>query len=838
MARYRIGNDFTLVWTINNKGEAFPLEGKNVRLYYTCERGRFEADIRIEDTNKVVWDFFGSQQKVLGGYSLTLVITQSDGKRTITKDVYDAFTLVSKDRETGEGEDDSCNEIIEIYHENVTTDLDLCRINPIIPEIEEDEKGVGYWVIDGVNTGKIATVGVADWNADEGESGYIKNRTHYKEAVERAFVGIEKGDYILDAEGNPDGWESWVEAGGVEDESAKVSLPVTIAFGLESLNFELTFDHVGQREILENEEYEDSYASILEVGIDEKDGECYLHFTTRGCDTPWLIEGREFDVRIESFKQLNDVYIPSTIARKSELEALQNTKIDKQADDYYPQLSVGTADNLSGVDEVDSEFSFRRSGGGAIADGVARVQSIKGNSVVWNQLSEKFYFTEDRAMACREGVSITKGHKYLLLRTQTNGGCYLLPKPDFYDYSLANGVSYKFFTSEIDCVSSGVMPTYPHLYCTAESGYVQIVNLTQMFGAGNEPSTIEEYNARKPFVEDEYAYNEGEVIHMTAEGISSKGVNAWDEEWRNGYIYAGTVYENSATGIISKNHIRVLPDTQYSCTIGSAMSYATISYYDKEKKYIGQETLGNSRTFKTPANCRYILFFVEGMPTYKHDICIGISGDWDGYHAPIEASEDLSIVAKYFLNGMRSAGAAHDEIRYNKQTNKWEKVVRIGEVDMGSLTWAHFVDKAVVQTANLPNLKKDGGLICRKYIQASGEPIYAGRIDGISSNWDYFGITADVIYAHDSAYTDAASFKASLQGVMLYYELANPIVTEIKEKDFNLDYKVWNCGTEQMVASKPSSALSADITYGFNAVGLIKQLRSMLEALSAKVANL
>ena len=77
-----------------------------------------------------------------------------------------------------------------------------------------------------------------------------------------------------------------------------------------------------------------------------------------------------------------------------------------------------------------------------------------------------------------------------------------------------------------------------------------------------------------------------------------------------------------------------------------------------------------------------------------------------------------------------------------------------------------------------------------------------------------------------------------MSGVMLYYELAEPIVTEIEEKDFNLDYNVWNCGTEQALAEGKSSALSADITYGFNAVGLIKQLRAMIEAMQAKLANL
>ena len=535
-----------------------------------------------------------------------------------------------------------------------------------------------------------------------------------------------------------------------------------------------------------------------------------------------------------------------------------DTKIDKTADDYYPQLSVGTADNLSGVDEVDSEFSFRRSGGGAIADGVARVQSIKGNSVVWNQRAVVQGMKGSYDNSEGEGTSYQITGLFVNYTTAINGHkiyAHVIDRenkiPYFYftdniQLNLLGGV---FFTANIAVTElTNIVAGIPAGVNASWDIDCIFVDLTQMYGAGNEPTTIEEFNARKPIVEDEYAYNEGEVIHMTAEGIISKGVNAWDEEWMNGYIYEGTVYENSAMGIISKNHIRVLPDTQYSCTIGSAMSYATMSYYDKEKKYIGQQTLGNARTFKTPANCRYILFFVEGMPTYNHDICIGISGDWNGYHAPIEASEDLSIVAKYFPQGMRSAGSAHDEIRYNKATNRWEKVVRIGEVDLGDLDWKVKNDYGfqyfVSENNNLGNkpLSINNDIVCAKYYAPKGySESYTDGIDKrIYLNNGNYGAAQmmDFITIRDSSYTSAAAFKAAMRGVMIYYELAEPIVTPIEEKDFNLDYSVWNCGTEIAIAEGKSSALAADITYGFNAVGLIKQLRSMIEALSAKVANL
>ena len=67
-----------------------------------------------------------------------------------------------------------------------------------------------------------------------------------------------------------------------------------------------------------------------------------------------------------------------------------------------------------------------------------------------------------------------------------------------------------------------------------------------------------------------------------------------------------------------------------------------------------------------------------------------------------------------------------------------------------------------------------------------------------------------------------------MQGVILYYEPTGYEWEAIEEADFNTDYKVWNGGTEQMIADGPSSALRADITYGFNATGLLKQIKAAL----------
>lgn len=65
------------------------------------------------------------------------------------------------------------------------------------------------------------------------------------------------------------------------------------------------------------------------------------------------------------------------------VETIDSNKADKNG--RHPAMSVGFADNLTGHGEsVPAEFSFRASGGKSIADGVARIKVLRGNSIVAN----------------------------------------------------------------------------------------------------------------------------------------------------------------------------------------------------------------------------------------------------------------------------------------------------------------------------------------------------------------------------------------------------------------------------------------------------------------------
>ena len=151
MERFRIGYDVTILWSVTDKkGVALPLTDKEVHLYYTCERGRFEADIEIQDDNVVVWHFLNEEQRVLGSYGLTLEVLQSDGKRAIRKDICEAFTLVGKSCfEETEGEAN----VLEGGEIVLSSELDIYRISPIVPTIGLN----GNWWIDGKDSGYLAS---------------------------------------------------------------------------------------------------------------------------------------------------------------------------------------------------------------------------------------------------------------------------------------------------------------------------------------------------------------------------------------------------------------------------------------------------------------------------------------------------------------------------------------------------------------------------------------------------------------------------------------------------------------------------------------------------------
>ena len=521
------------------------------------------------------------------------------------------------------------------------------------------------------------------------------------------------------------------------------------------------------------------------------------------------------------------------LSRVEEAGNLLDIKNKADKEGYYPSFTAGFADQLSGHGEsTPEEFSFRATGGRSILDGVARIKTLRGNGVVWNQKVPKQYIAEDRAITLQSGESLIQGHKYLIARTASKGACFVIPAKDVYLYYLNDGESARIFTSAYNATSNGIYPAYPHVYCTSESGYVQLIDLTMMFGVGNEPTTIEEYNARKPIVADEYAYNEGEVIAFNGEAIKSVGDNAWDEQWESGGIYESSGVEFDSGYYLRSKYIRVLPNTQYYFKKPKGI-VTYLYFYDNEDKFVGWldpfATSGEGGQFTT-LNASYMRFTCL-QNTYNNDIMItlvhsGWKVDTDAGYQPYwnDVLQIDSRIRAAFPNGMH---------KWDKVYNKGGKgyvIKGTGAVDLSSLLWALDARYNNPQFyAEVPNKAVNNNAVCAKYIT-----LEYGGWDTNEDKTIVCSKTDTYVIIVDAAYKSVEDFKEAMSGVMLYYELAEPTIIEY-DQPFNFDYRVADFGTEEIISDKPTAPLKADIIYQFNAVDMIRDLWARVQALEGRL---
>lgn len=516
----------------------------------------------------------------------------------------------------------------------------------------------------------------------------------------------------------------------------------------------------------------------------------------------------------------------------------------------------------------EAEFSFRATAGkqNSVKDGLATIESIYGNSIVWNQKVDPSDVSANNSTISKNGNSVTATLNATSVSKGYGGIGFNMKDSliaDHYYYIHIDDVSYATSISNLtigDMVkgdiltASGVLTkafvikasgssSPQSIYINAVGNLVsgatftiiglKCVDLTRMYSAGNEPTTVEDFHSRMPIVADMNSYNEGEILHMNVDAIKSVGDNAWDEQWEVGQINTSTGEAAFSDRRIRSKFIKVLEGEKYfyNTEVGTE-----IFFYDHSKNFI--KYLGNDWTkeITIPQGCGYIKFCTYSVygPSYKNDIIFSLvhSGwkqDTNAEYQPYwQDVQSLEVLRKYFPDGMRSVGATYDEVRFNSASGKWEAVQRVGEVNLGNLTWTAETfngNQAFRSRGNNLNAQyKDTTdyYICARY-ESVGKDIYTSGKIGVAMNNGYYDSESakDFIVVRDTAYSSANAFKSAMAGVMLYYELAQPIVTEIA-KDINLDYRVADFGTEEAISSQSSTPFKAKIKYNFNANDTIR----------------
>lgn len=592
---------------------------------------------------------------------------------------------------------------------------------------------------------------------------------------------------------------------------------------------------------------------------------------------------------IPSSDLLNTAEIALNIAPDNEKIFIKNTDdeiVTFRDEKYYNENFLNKnseiiANDLAGAIEPTSEkFTLRPSAGDkSIRGNSALIRKIKGNSIVWGQLftmattnnvngviSTKLdnniiqvngeftsNYTNFGTFTANElnhvylfilfgGTNALNGKKFGLLNRNTNA-------------DINNGYSY-FFHLNTD-VSKGRyigISGFNSGDTINENIIINQYDLTQMFDAGNEPTTIEEF--KQYFPDSYYEYCAPTVKGVKVNSLKTNGLNQWDEQWEIGGVSTDTgELINSSSIIRSKNFIPIIGGQTYNfnCLRNDITLYFRVCIYDKNKNFIGKIPSGvypstsvSSANYNNPwtfgLNAAYIKFDLSSAygTTYKNDISINLShsgvrnGEYQSYE---EHTLELPEINKYFNHGMHGIGSAYDEI------NSENAIKRIGIVDLGTLYWREQTNTTYnykYYYANLQNLKQNSGYgkyanaICSKFIQS---PAYAlSDKELLNESFMIYYQANNMIYIRSSLNT-LSEFKNEMNGVLFYYELAEPIITPLTEP-IQLDYWVDDFGIEQVVSDEISAPFSAEVVYQFNAEGRIRDNGRNIKKIEENIKNI
>lgn len=285
---------------------------------------------------------------------------------------------------------------------------------------------------------------------------------------------------------------------------------------------------------------------------------------------------------------------------------------------------------------------------------------------------------------------------------------------------------------------------------------------------------------------------DGEIVSAGTESVVEQGRNLWDEVWKVGTISSSSGNnEGSTAAIYSENYIPIIPNSTYIFVYVGSAKFENVKtrFYDHSKKYIGYndnngQTVYPNKSFITPSNAFYVRFTLppDYGNVYKTDIALiaGSSGAYTPYHRNVyPIPEAIRNLPGYGW----SAGTARNYVDYENK----RYVQCVSSVDLGTLKWMKTSSQSVgdyfYAPASTIGFKRLGAfgttvhnILCSKYITvARNLSVFVDKtitLDGDST-------AVSQIQVKDTAYTDATAFKQAMQGVILYYELETPIVTDI-----------------------------------------------------------
>ena len=312
---------------------------------------------------------------------------------------------------------------------------------------------------------------------------------------------------------------------------------------------------------------------------------------------------------------------------------------------------------------------------------------------------------------------------------------------------------------------------------------------------------------------------DGSLLPVRMTGMETNGFNQWGEQWEDGYISdttGGNVGSNAAY-LRSKGYIHVFPNTEYHFTCTNGRPAGKVYYYDADKAYLSFNEVtfgGNNKT--TPANARYMRFWLNYPGSYNHDICINISDpSRNGTYEPHWTSQRPIPASTYFPQGMRSAGSVYDELTEN------EAVVRVGEITFDGSNYVPWISSSdgTYTVFGFTTVNTGGSIISDRLATVIAmnelkQTPFGIRVDENNPNRVYFTLSAN-----ETTAAQAAAYLAQ-HPVAVHIALTTPTTTPI-DPPLNMMYRAESGGTERIMvdttlAAPQSAPVPMSIQYGIN----------------------
>lgn len=411
-------------------------------------------------------------------------------------------------------------------------------------------------------------------------------------------------------------------------------------------------------------------------------------------------------------------------------------------------------------------------------------------NINWNQYSP-LPTTKQNNTIIPQGTEFIAGHKYLHIFKgskigSNNANIYLYFGKNTGVYSAIGVDSYKFFTLETSVTADGTANVGANSvwgYLTTDCNWDSycLYDLTRMFGAGNEPNSIDAFTALFP--KDYYAYNAGTEMtvsqvngdpyeHVAVE-FPTVSANQWNEQWEQGNIDGDGQDKTGSDVIRSKGYIPASPSTSYYVYSGANKRLYMFAY-DADKTFIERTNVGTLNwVYTTPANTKYLRFATRDTygNTYNDDISINLPSSVTTYNP----YSNTVFYGEYDLT------TGNGTIIEDKVTLTGNEAVQVTDDGMPTMQFSIIINNNMRgQEAVVP-------IMCShyKYVKWKDNPW------NVDKSVSYYSTAA--IRIKDLSYADTTAFKAFLTTqysngtpVEICRELTSPIHFHIDPQQFLL----------------------------------------------------